>query len=172
MPQKREELKGVKRGRDRAVCRKATTNAAFPMSATERLRLHPERFQILLASEVWWHRAGFDLATSGDRLAQNFSEGFMGQRSGVGAAKQDAIGFQTGQSQLNQRTIIRLDSEYLRLPVPGKSWRIKNDDIKLPASTAESAQPIENVTVDEIVFCQVEMIELIVALAPFQRLPG
>src|SRR6516165_2870217 len=107
-----------------------------------------------------------------DRLAQNFSEGFTVQRSGVGAAKQDAIGFQTVQSQLNERTVVGFDSEYFRLPVPGKSWWIKNDDIKPAVTSAESSEPIENVTIDEIVFCQVQMIELIVALSPFQRLPG
>ena len=109
---------------------------------------------------------------SADRLAQNFSEGFMGQRSGVGTAKQDAIGFQTVPSQLNERTVVGFDSEYFRLPVPGKSWWIKNDDIKPALASAESSEPIENVTVNEIVFCQVQMIELIVALSPFQRLPG
>lgn len=98
-------------------------------------------------------------------------EGFGRHRCGIGGAQKHSIRGEQGESEIDQAMEIFSGSKWPALARLGKGGWIEHDRVEKTLLLVKPPQPIEHVTVDEIVAGMVQSVEFEVAAAPVEVFP-
>ena len=86
--------------------------------AHPRSKLHPDCFQILVSGKIRRHGAGNSLERTGDGGSQESEEFVESHPTKIGGTEEESVSSQTLDGKISQSSIIVLNPENFRLPIP------------------------------------------------------
>ena len=133
-----------------------------------RSKLHPNRFQIFVSGEIGWHRTGNSFKRTMDGCSQDAQEFFECHPAKICRTEQQSISVQALGGEIGQISIVILNPEDFRFPIPGKSGRIENNYVKFSSLALKTPQPIENISINKIMIARGDPIDFVISLSSIE----